>query len=76
MPRAARSTGVDLDLVPSAADDRLLHAPGGRLVLVVPARDVHPVTVALCGQLVDRAEIAAVEGDWRDGTLQVVPGSA
>ena len=26
-----------------------LHAPGARLVLVVPARDVHPVTTALAG---------------------------
>ena len=67
------SVGVDLDLVPSAADDRLLHAPGGRLVLVVPARDVHPVTTALAGALVEAAEIVAVEGDWRDGPLRLTP---
>jgi hypothetical protein len=30
--------GVDLDLVPSAADDRLTHAPDARLVLAVPGR--------------------------------------
>ena len=37
------SYGMELDLVPSAADDRAMHAPGARLVLAVPARDVHPV---------------------------------
>ena len=65
------STGVDLDLVPSAADDRLLHAPGARLVLVVPTRDVHPLTIALAASLVQPAEVAAVEGDWRAGPLDV-----
>jgi len=70
------STGVDLDLVPSAADDRLLHAPGARLVLVVPARDVHAITTALARSLVDPAEIAAVEGDWRDGPLDVRIGAS
>ena len=40
------SYGVDLDLVPGAADDRAMHAPGARLVLRC-RRDVHPVTGAL-----------------------------
>lgn len=59
------STGVDLELVPTAADDRLAHAPDARLVLAVPARDVLPVTTELAGALVDPATVVAVEGDWR-----------
>jgi hypothetical protein len=55
------SSGVDLDLVPSAADDRAMHAPAARLVLAVPARDVHPVTKALAAALTDPAEIVPVE---------------
>ncbi len=59
------SAGVDLDLVPAAADARSWHAPDARLVLVVPERDDHPVTQALAAALADPAEIVAVEGDWR-----------
>ncbi|MBX3286331.1 MAG: hypothetical protein KF703_13365, partial [Actinobacteria bacterium] len=59
------STGVYLDLVPSAADDRLTHAPDARLVLAVPARDAVPVTTELASRLVHPAEVHAVAGDWR-----------
>ena len=38
------SVGVDLDAVPSAADDRLAHAPDARLLLVVPAADAAAIT--------------------------------
>jgi hypothetical protein len=62
---AVASTGIDLDLVPTAADVRLAYAPDARLVLVLPERDAHPVTHALAGQLVDPAELVAVPGDWR-----------
>ena len=51
------STGIDLDLVPTAADLRLAHAPGARLVLAVPERDAHPVTRRLAGELVEPAEV-------------------
>jgi hypothetical protein len=51
------STGIDLDLVPAAADIRLGHAPRARLVLVVPERDAHPVTRALAAALRSPAEI-------------------
>jgi hypothetical protein len=61
----ACSVGVDLDLVPAAADARLTIAPDARLVLVVPERDVHPVTVRLAAALVSAAEIRAVPDDWR-----------
>jgi hypothetical protein len=55
------STGVDLDLVPAAADSRLADGRDARLVLAVPPRDVHPVTVALAAMLTRPAEVVAVE---------------
>lgn len=67
------STGVDLDLVPSAADDRLAHAPAARLVLAVPARDVLPVTTDLARHLVDPAEVVAVGDDWQMATVDGAP---
>ena len=59
------SAGIDLDLVPGAADARSWHAPEARLVLVVPERDDHPVTRALAAALTVPAEIVTVAGDWR-----------
>ena len=67
------STGVDLDLVPSAADDRLAHAPGARLVVAVPARDALPVTTDLARHLVDPAEVVAVGDDWQMATVDGAP---
>lgn len=61
----AFSHGIDLELVPRAADARALHDPAARLVLVMPARDAHDVTRALAASLVAPADILAVEGDWR-----------
>ena len=57
---AVCSVGVDLDLVPAAADARLADGRDARLVLVVPERDVHPVTVALAAALVQPAEVVGV----------------
>ena len=59
------SVGIDTDLVPTAADARLAHAPGGRLVLVVPQSDDHPLTRALAVSLVTPAEVVTVPDDWR-----------
>ena len=59
------STGVNLDLVPAAADDRLTHCPDARLVLAVPERDAVPITTDLAVLLSDPAEVVAVTGDWR-----------
>jgi hypothetical protein len=59
------SVGVDLDLVPAAAEARLAIAPDAPLVLVVPERDEHPVTTALAARLVHPAEVLTVAGDWR-----------
>ncbi len=62
----ACSVGVDLDLVPAAADARQALDPEARLVLVVPERDAHPVTYALATRLARPAEVVALEGDWRE----------
>ena len=64
------SVGVDLDLVPTAADCRLLY--GGEhaepaLWLVVPEGDDLPVTRALAGRLVPPAEVRTVPRDWAVG---------
>jgi hypothetical protein len=60
------STGIDVDLVPTAADARLAHDPGARLVLVVPAPDAHPLTRTLAAQLADPAEVVTVPAGWRE----------
>lgn len=59
------STGVHLDLVPAAADDRLAHAPDARLVLVVPEADAMAITTDLAAHLAAPAEVVALPGDWR-----------
>lgn len=61
----ACSVGVDLDLVPAAADTRLSVDPDARLLLVVPDRDAHPVTRELAGRLVAPAELVTVDDGWR-----------
>jgi hypothetical protein len=66
------STGIDLDLVPSAADARLVDGrPGVRLVLAVPPGDDHPVTRDLAAALRQPAEVVTVPAEWR--TLAPVP---
>jgi hypothetical protein len=55
------SVGVDLDLVPAAADARLVDGRDARLVLAVPARDALPVTRALAAALADPADVVTVE---------------
>jgi hypothetical protein len=59
------SVGVDLDLVPAAADARLAADPDAELWLVVPERDDHPITRRLAGRLRSPARIVPVPGDWR-----------
>lgn len=54
------SVGVDLNLVPMAADARLADGRGARLVLAVPERDVHPVTEDLAAALAQPATIVPV----------------
>ncbi len=62
----ACSIGVDLDLVPAAADARAALDPEARLLLVVPERDAHPVTRALAERLALPAEVVTVGDDWRE----------
>ena len=54
------SVGVDLDLVPAAADARLQDGRDARLVLAVAARDAHAITVALAAALERPADVVAV----------------
>jgi len=61
----ACSVGIDLDLVPSAADARLALHPTALLMIVLPARDLHPAAQQLAAQLVHPAQFVSVEGDWR-----------
>jgi hypothetical protein len=61
----ACSVGIDLELVPFAADARLAHAPAAMLVVAVPERDDHPVTRRLAAALAEPARIVTVAGDWR-----------
>jgi hypothetical protein len=63
------STGVDLDVVPVAADYRLSvppPSPGAatRLVIVVPAGDDVRVTRELIDALAEPAELRTVPRDW------------
>lgn len=59
------STGVDLDLVAAAADDRLAHAPDAELRLAVPEADAAAITRDLAALLAHPAEVVPVAGDWR-----------
>jgi hypothetical protein len=59
------STGVDLDLVPAAADDRAARASGARLILAVPARDALPLTRDLAARLSRPADVVGLDGEWK-----------
>lgn len=55
------STGIDLDVVPFAADARAaLGLPAARLVIAVPVRDAVDVTTALAQLLVSPAEVVGL----------------
>lgn len=60
------SVGVDLDLVPTAADCRLLYgsSPSAELWLVVPEGDDLPVTRSLAGRLDPPAQLVTVPRGW------------
>jgi hypothetical protein len=71
---AVCSTGVDLDLVPAAADTRLAWRAGAsgadsarvRLLLVVPERDALDAVRELAAELVEPAELVTVPDAWRE----------
>lgn len=70
----ATSTGIDLDLVPAAADARRAGGAdmaGSRLILAMPPADDHPRTRQLAALLRDPAEVVTVPADWKGaaGTL-------
>ncbi|MDP9442415.1 MAG: hypothetical protein M3P34_09635, partial [Actinomycetota bacterium] len=59
------SVGIDVDLVPAAADAWLADGRQPRLVFCLPTGDDHPVTRGLAEALVMPAEIVTVPEDWR-----------
>jgi len=58
------STGVDPDLIPTAADSRCLYRPDAHLVIVVPQGDDHAVTRALADSLASPAQVCTVPRSW------------
>ncbi|MGH9186172.1 MAG: hypothetical protein ACRD0U_10225, partial [Acidimicrobiales bacterium] len=60
------SVGVDVDLVPWAADARAGHDASARLVLVVPERDDHALTRALARTLREPAQVVTAPNQWRE----------
>ena len=60
------AVGIDLDVLPFAADARLLHDPSATLKVVVPQRDAHQILFDLAGRLVHEAEIVGVDDNWRE----------
>lgn len=63
----ACSVGIDLDLVPAAADARAAVDPGADLWLVLPERDDHPSSLRMAAHLHDPARIVSVPDTWRSG---------
>ncbi|MGH9211596.1 MAG: hypothetical protein ACRD2C_13065 [Acidimicrobiales bacterium] len=63
----ACSVGVDVDLVPAAADARGALDPEAELWLVVPERDDHPTTRHLAAHLRMPARVVTVPDAWRAG---------
>jgi hypothetical protein len=59
------SVGIDLDLVPTAADTRAHLDPSSMLVVVVPERDLHALTEEMAARVSDGCEIRTVPTDWR-----------
>ena len=59
------AVGIDLDVVPFAADARALHDASAELVVAVPARDAHGVLQQMASSLRAPARLVAVDDDWR-----------
>jgi len=57
--------GIDLDVVPFAADARLFLDPDAELTVALPQRDAHEVIAAMAARLVDPAEIVEIDNEWR-----------
>ena len=61
------STGVDLELVPFAAQARAMLAPRAPLLIVVPVRDAVPFASWCIDRLIQPAELMTVTNDWAGG---------
>ncbi|HWE54490.1 MAG TPA: hypothetical protein VG435_03215 [Acidimicrobiales bacterium] len=59
------SVGIDLDLLPTAADCRLLYGPASELVLLLPAGDDLPITRTLAELLERPPRVQTVDRKWR-----------
>ncbi len=57
------SSGIDLDVVPEAADYRQRESPDADLWIVVPARDRHAVTESLVA-ITRNCELLSIEPPW------------
>ncbi len=66
---AVCSVGIDLSLVPVAADLRARTGGDPALQIVLPRRDVHPMTTCLLGLMSKDYRVSPIEDDWRDRGL-------
>ncbi|WP_419838182.1 hypothetical protein [Candidatus Poriferisodalis sp.] len=57
--------GIDLDVVPFAADARLFLDPDAELVVALPRRDAHEVIRAMSARLRRPAQIVEIDDSWR-----------
>ena len=57
--------GIDLDVVPFAADARLLLDPDAELTVALPRRDAHEVISTMAMRLEDPAAIVEIDDSWR-----------
>ena len=64
------SAGIDLDVVPTAADCRLMYAPRGQLIIAVPEGDDVPVNRRLAAALARPADVLTVPKDWERALAQ------
>lgn len=68
------STGIDLDVIPFAADARLMLAPEAELVVAVARRDDHAVNRSIADSLRDAARMVVIDDDWREWPASVAVG--
>jgi hypothetical protein len=61
--------GIDLDVVPFAADARLFLDPDAELTIALPRRDAHEVIRSMAARLQDPARIAEIDDGWRAGAV-------
>ena len=57
--------GIDLDVVPFAADARLFLDPDAELTIALPQRDAHEVIRSMAARLRRPAQIVEIDDNWR-----------